>query len=109
MSGGYTFDPEAAKRVEKGLKDAVAELEEVGLFSVTSQQGHGFSRMSLSGLTLGDVALAAKFEEFCDRWGAAVKEKIDVWGSMGDAAALGAAVKRALDPNGILNAGRGPV
>ena len=43
------------------------------------------------------------------RAGAEVKEKIDVWGSMGDAAALGAAVKRALDPNGILNAGRGPV
>lgn len=76
MSGGYEFDPEAARRVEKGLKDAITELEEVGYFSITSQQGHGFSRMSLSGMTLGDAALAAKFEEFCDRWGAAVQEKI---------------------------------
>jgi hypothetical protein len=32
-----------------------------------------------------------------------------VWGSLGDAATLGAAVKHALDPQGILNAGRGPV
>jgi len=32
-----------------------------------------------------------------------------VWGSLGDAATLGAAVKDALDPHGILNARRGPV
>ena len=38
-----------------------------------------------------------------------LKQQIDVWGSLGDAAALGASVKLALDPNGILNAGRGPV
>ena len=38
-----------------------------------------------------------------------LKQKIDVWGPLGDAATLGAAVKRALDPQGILNAGRGPV
>jgi glycolate oxidase FAD binding subunit len=40
---------------------------------------------------------------------AELKQQIDVWGSLGDAGALGASVKHALDPVGILNAGRGPV
>jgi glycolate oxidase FAD binding subunit len=40
---------------------------------------------------------------------AAVKERADVWGRPGDAAALLCAVKRAFDPAGILNAGRGPL
>jgi len=38
-----------------------------------------------------------------------LKQTIDVWGELGDAGRLGASVKRMLDPNGILNAGRGPV
>jgi hypothetical protein len=40
---------------------------------------------------------------------AQLKQQLDVWGSLGDAGALGASVKHALDPQGILNAGRGPV
>lgn len=38
-----------------------------------------------------------------------LKAQLDVWGSLGDAGVVGTAVKRALDPHGILNAGRGPV
>jgi len=40
---------------------------------------------------------------------AAVKDQVDVWGPPGDHQALLGAVKRAFDPAGILNAGRGPV
>ena len=40
---------------------------------------------------------------------AQLKQQLDVWGSLGDAGSLGASVKHALDPQGILNAGRGPV
>jgi glycolate oxidase FAD binding subunit len=38
-----------------------------------------------------------------------LKQQLDVWGPLGDAGSLGASVKHALDPSGILNAGRGPV
>jgi len=38
-----------------------------------------------------------------------VKEQIDVWGAPGDHVALLDALKRAFDPAGVLNAGRGPI
>jgi glycolate dehydrogenase FAD-binding subunit len=38
-----------------------------------------------------------------------LKQHLDVWGPVGDAGSLGASVKHAFDPYGILNAGRGPV
>jgi glycolate oxidase FAD binding subunit len=38
-----------------------------------------------------------------------IKRQLDVWGPLGDREKLLAAVKRAFDPQGILNAGRGPV
>ena len=40
---------------------------------------------------------------------AELKQQVDVWGPLGGAGTLGTSVKHALDPNGILNAGRGPV
>ena len=40
---------------------------------------------------------------------AQLKQQLDVWGPLGDAGSLGASLKQVLDPQGILNAGRGPV
>ena len=40
---------------------------------------------------------------------AAVKSRIDVWGPTRDVAPVLRAIKNALDPAGILNAGRGPI
>jgi len=39
----------------------------------------------------------------------AVKTRVDVWGAPGDSVPVMQAIKTALDPAGILNAGRGPV
>jgi glycolate oxidase FAD binding subunit len=39
----------------------------------------------------------------------AIKSQIDVWGDLGDAAIILHSLKRALDPGGVLGAGRGPV
>ena len=40
---------------------------------------------------------------------ASVKARVDVWGPPGDTAPVMRAIKQALDPSGILNAGRGPI
>jgi glycolate oxidase FAD binding subunit len=43
------------------------------------------------------------------RGSAALKELVDVWGSHGDRQPLFDSLKRAFDPHGVLNAGRGPL
>jgi glycolate dehydrogenase FAD-binding subunit len=43
------------------------------------------------------------------RGSAALKALVDVWGPHGDRQTLLASLKRAFDPNGVLNAGRGPL
>jgi len=43
------------------------------------------------------------------RGSAALKGLVDVWGPQGDRQRLSSAIKHAFDPNGVLNAGRGPL
>ena len=38
-----------------------------------------------------------------------LKTLVDVWGPQGDRQRLLGSLKRAFDPNGVLNAGRGPL
>jgi FAD/FMN-containing dehydrogenase len=51
--------------------------------------------------TIGHVVVA--------RAGRDVKDRADVWGPPLASAAISLALKRALDPAGVLNAGRGPI
>lgn len=76
--GGYAFDPEAVKKVERGLKAAVEELEATGWFSVSSQQGYGFEQMAMSGMDLSSASMAEAFEGFCEAWGAVVVQQMRV-------------------------------
>lgn len=76
MSGGYKFDPAAAKQVEQGLKAATAELEETGFLTVMAQQGQGFQLLMMSGMEMGNGELAEVFGQFCGLWGMAIHEKM---------------------------------
>ncbi len=76
MTGdGYTFDPEAARRVEKGLRQAIAELNELG-FDIEAQQGRGFSDLQMTHMESGHPGLQSTFEKFCERWGWGVRGHI---------------------------------
>lgn len=61
----------------------------------------GVARLREASDTLGHVVVTDA--------GADAKERMDVWGPPLPSAAISAALKRALDPAGVLNAGRGPV
>lgn len=73
---GYRFDAESARQVERGLTDAINELEETGYFSITAQQGHGFQSLRMSGMEMGSGELADAFGQFCDRWAPAIHSKM---------------------------------
>lgn len=76
MTGdGYAFDPEAAKRIERGLNDAIAELNELG-FDIESQMGRGFDDLQLSPMDIGHPGLESTFENFCERWGWGVRNGV---------------------------------
>lgn len=77
MSGGdgYAFDPEAAEKIERGLNNAISELNDLG-FDIESQMGRGFDNLSLSPREAGHPGLESTFEDFCERWGWGVRNGV---------------------------------
>ncbi|MCU1385468.1 MAG: hypothetical protein JWL71_4165 [Acidobacteria bacterium] len=66
----------------------------------TAAQAAAIERLRASDV-FGHVVIA--------RGSAELKARVDVWGSHGDRQPLFDSLKRAFDPNGVLNAGRGPL
>ncbi|UNO41079.1 hypothetical protein [Streptomyces sp. MST-110588] len=64
---GYELNPEALRQVSKGINNTISELKELG-FDIDAQLGHGFDKLSLSGMEAGHPGLAETFKSFCDRW-----------------------------------------
>jgi glycolate oxidase FAD binding subunit len=102
------------------LAELLAHLGRIGLGASVDFVGRGGVGAGLIRIAAaGDVqasaiaGLRAAVDVFAHvvvlRAEAHVKKSIDVWNMPGDSAALLVAVKRAFDPHGILNAGRGPV
>jgi glycolate dehydrogenase FAD-binding subunit len=66
----------------------------------TDTQSRAIERLRASAV-LGNVVIVRASPE--------LKARVDVWGSAGDRQPLFEALKRALDPHNVLNAGRGPL
>lgn len=104
------------------LEQAIGLVERIGADGATSielagRAGVGAGHIRVDADAAGQVravaALRAKPELVGHvvmlRAEPGVKDQADVWGPAGDTAGLLQAIKRALDPAGILNANRGPV
>ena len=84
---------------------------------LAARAGVGAGLIRLGGDTAANVAAIGRLRARPDvvghvvalRADPGVKQQVDVWGGPSDHEALLGAVKRAFDPGGILNAGRGPV
>ena len=103
--------PASLDRVFAFIAKAEAEIE------LTARAAIGSGQMRIDGDAAAQRRIIERMRQSEDlfrhvvvlRASSDLKQTIDVWGDLGDAGKLGAAVKRMLDSNGILNAGRGPV
>ncbi len=101
-----------------GVLALVGEIAQAGgAVTLAARAGIGAGRLSLDGSPKWQASAVTRLRGRSDLLRhvtihdapLAVKQAVDVWGPPGAAAGLGAAVKHAFDPEGILNAGRGPL
>jgi glycolate oxidase FAD binding subunit len=98
------------------LLDQVARETSVEI-ELNARAAVGAGAIHVEGDAAARVALVARLRErpetvghvVVTRAGRDVKERADVWGPPLPSAVIAGAVKRALDPAGVLNAGRGPI
>ncbi|MDT0492571.1 hypothetical protein RM717_18865 [Streptomyces griseus] len=71
MSGGgaedLNVDPVSVQLITTGLREAVAELKEIGT-GTGALLGKGLSELPMTGMEAGHHGLSVDFEDFCERW-----------------------------------------
>ncbi|MEV5258057.1 hypothetical protein [Streptomyces anulatus] len=71
MSGGgaedLNVDPVSVQLITTGLREAVAELKEIGN-GTGAVLGKGLSDLSMTGMEAGHHGFSVDFEDFCERW-----------------------------------------
>ncbi|MEU4918767.1 hypothetical protein AB0G29_05255 [Streptomyces parvus] len=60
-------DPVSVQQITSGLREAVAELREIGT-GTGAVLGKGLSELSMTGMEAGHHGLSVDFEDFCERW-----------------------------------------
>ncbi|MFI6879192.1 hypothetical protein ACIBL6_37710 [Streptomyces sp. NPDC050400] len=73
---GKDLKAEGLDLITRGLTEALAELEELGMVGEAGA-GRGFSDVSLSGLELGVEDVTETFKSFCERWEWGVRSLIN--------------------------------
>lgn len=71
----YGVDPQALKLAEKGINEAIDEMQSIGVAGL-AESGRGFSELALSGMEAGNGGLQTVFEEFCERWAWGVRSLV---------------------------------
>jgi glycolate oxidase FAD binding subunit len=108
--------PPAALEAVLGRLSSIADDTHT-VMTLTARAGVGAGHVRIAGDAAAQVRAVAQLRAATPsirhvvvlRAPLAVKSQIDVWGDLGDAAIVLQALKRALDPAGILGAGRGPL
>jgi hypothetical protein len=75
VADSYQVDPNALNETAKGIKDAIAELQKLGI-SESGEVGRGFSTIALTGMQLGSADLQGALDSFCERWSWGVRRLV---------------------------------